>query len=240
MAEIVAHAKSLCFAYGDRTVLKNIDFTVEAGDFVGVIGSNGTGKSTLMKLMLGILAPTSGETELLGEPAAKLRGRERVGYVAQNATAFNGAFPASVEEIVRAGLFPKIGVLRPFPKRLGAQVDEALERVGMIEYKKRLVGRLSGGQQQRVMLARMLVSRPELVFLDEPTVGVDTTSVASILELIVEMNQHGMTVIMTSHDIPSLLGRVSHVLLLDEDGRGRLHERGEIDKDVLLGRCAHC
>lgn len=205
----VLNIKNLCFNYSDAKVLNNISFTLDKGCFLGIIGSNGTGKSTLIKLILGLLQQRSGEIEL---------NCVRCGYVAQKAASFNSAFPATVEEVVSANLYERTGLFRRIKKSDKKIVYECLERVGMKGFEKKLIGKLSGGQQQRVFIARALVSEPDLLILDEPTVGIDAKSVGEITSLIEELNKSGITIIMTNHDTHSLMKLADKVLVLKEDG----------------------
>ena len=131
--------------------------------------------------------------------------RSRIGYVAQKANSFNSDFPATVKEVVAANLYSKAGVFKRIGKKYDPKVKKALQKVGMAEYENRLIGKLSGGQQQRVFIARALVNEPELLFMDEPTVGIDAQSVRAIMSLISELNKSGITIVMTNHDTPALV-----------------------------------
>ena len=154
MNESVISVRNLRFAYEDKLVMDKVNFDINKGDFVGIIGPNGSGKSTLLKLMLKILEPQGGEIALLNQSIRQFTDWAHIGYVSQKANAFNGSFPATVEEVVGSNLYSQIGPFR-FPKREHKlQVYEALKKVGMEAYKDRLIGNLSGGQQQRVFIAR--------------------------------------------------------------------------------------
>ncbi|MCH5184794.1 MAG: metal ABC transporter ATP-binding protein [Oscillospiraceae bacterium] len=236
----ILEVKGLSFAYSDEEVFENISFRMERGDFIGIIGSNGTGKSTLIKLILGLLPVKSGEIYLLGKERKSFKDYSKIGYVSQKAASFNSDFPTTVRETVSAGLYSKRKAMRRMGitgARLGEEVDRALEKVGMSEYSERLIGRLSGGQQQRVFIARALVSEPELIFLDEPTVGVDAPSVDAITEIITGLNKSGISIVMTNHDIPSLIS-VSNKLLVLSDGGAELYEKDKLSEQKLknLGR----
>ena len=146
------------FAYGEVAVLDGINFTVEAGDFLGIIGPNGSGKTTLLRLMLGLLAPTRGAIRLFGHPPASLKQWGRLGYVPQKAT-FDPSLPATVQEVVASGLVAILGLLRRGGGAERNRVHEVLARVGMEAHAGRRIGALSVGQQQRVLIARALVTR---------------------------------------------------------------------------------
>ena len=167
-----------------------------------MIGPNGAGKSTLLKLLLGELSPSSGAVRLLGQDTARFRNWRRLGYVPQDGLARHTDFPASVEEVVLANLSGEIGLFRfPRPEHR-ERVRQALELVGMAGYGRRLIGALSGGQRQRVLLARALISRPEVMLLDEPTSGMDLQSGENFYRLLAGLNRdHGLTILMVSHDV---------------------------------------
>lgn len=214
----IIEAENLSFSYGRIPVLDSARLTVQSGEFVGIIGSNGAGKSTLLKLMLGLLEPAGGSIRLFGTEASRFREWGRVGYVPQNGAEKAGGFPATAAEVVKSGLYPQIGFLR-FPKRAHAEMAlEALRLVGMEQCAKRPIGSLSGGQQQRVLLARVLVTRPELLLLDEPTAGIDEDAAQSFYGLLARLNQNGITVAMVTHDVERASRCVSRLLLL-KDGK---------------------
>lgn len=212
----VLSVKNLSFDYSDTKVLKDISFSLYKGEFLGIIGSNGTGKSTLIKLILGLLDPVRGEINV---------NCRCCGYVSQKAASFNSAFPATVGEVVSANLYEKKGLFRRIKKSDMQKVYESLERVGMNGFENKLIGKLSGGQQQRVFIARALVSEPDLLILDEPTVGIDAKSVCEITSLIRELNESGITIIMTNHDTHSLIKLADKILALNEDGSADIVEK---------------
>jgi zinc transport system ATP-binding protein len=213
----IVEVRDLSFSYGGDPVLEHVSLTVERGEYLGLIGPNGSGKTTLLRLMLGLLpAPRSGAVALFGTPVQRFRDRWRVGYVAQKAASFNSAFPATVEEVVFTGLAARRGLFRRFTAADRLAVHQALDRVSMLPFKDRLIGRLSGGQQQRVFIARALVSRPELLILDEPTVGVDASAEAQFYRLIRNLRaEMGLTVILVSHDIGAVAHEVSALACLN-------------------------
>ena len=230
MNEILT-VKNLNFEYTDAAVLKNVNFSLEKGDFLGIIGSNGAGKSTLIKLILGMLPYSRGEIKVLGKNISEVRGR--VGYVPQKALSFNSAFPATVREVVMANLFPRTGLFKHYGKKYDSLVRSVLERVGMAEYENRLIGKLSGGQQQRVFIARALISEPELLLMDEPTAGVDARSVKSIMELVTELNNQGLTIVMTNHDTPTLVQAANKLLIFCEHGYEEFVNRADLSLEEI-------
>jgi len=207
----------LSFGYTRELVLEHVNLSVEPGEYLGLIGPNGSGKTTLLKLLLGLLdAPFEGSISLFGQPVQRLKEWWRVGYVAQKAASFNSGFPATVEEVVLTGRAPRRGLLKPFTQEDRQAVREALERVALWDLRHRLIGRLSGGQQQRVFIARALASRPELLILDEPTVGVDARAESAFYELIRELrSQMNLTVILVSHDIGAVATQVTSLACLN-------------------------
>lgn len=217
MSNKILEFENVSFKYDKDDVLKNVSFSLEKGDFLGIIGENGTGKTTLMKLILGFLQPHSGEIRILGQNRRIFKNTELLGYVSQKSNSFATDFPATVFEVASCGLYAKHGFLK-FPKKEDkALVEKALEDVGMADFRDRLIGRLSGGQQQRVFIARALVKNPEIMILDEPTVGIDAKSVLEITQIIGELNKKGMTVIMTNHDTHALKREANKILTLFAD-----------------------
>lgn len=202
--------KNLSFSYGEQKVISDLNFTVRERDFVGVIGSNGAGKSTLLKMIVGLLTPSEGDIKLFGESVRKFRDWERIGYVPQK-NAFNPLFPATVREVVLSGLYNNKNVFRRLSRQQQRKCDDALEVMRIQNIQDKRVGMLSGGQQQRVFLARALINHPDLLILDEPTVGIDVETQAAFFELITHMHaHHHMTFLMVSHDIDMIRNYLGH------------------------------
>ncbi|WP_444685118.1 metal ABC transporter ATP-binding protein [Alkalicoccus luteus] len=215
--EAVLELQGVQFGYSSRPVLEDIHLRVAPGSFLGLVGPNGSGKSTLMKLLLGLLEADHGTIKLFGTPVQTFRDWNRIGFVSQKAGSFNSGFPATVFEVVSMGLYGKIGLFRFMKKKHKKRVLEALRLVGMEEYSGRQIGMLSGGQQQRVFIARALVSEPELLILDEPTVGVDADSVKNFYELLKELNREkGITLLLVTHDIGAMSDYVTDVACLNK------------------------
>lgn len=185
--------KDLKFGYEDTLVLDNVNMQIEKGDYVGIIGANGTGKSTLIKLILGLLPPKSGMV---------IRNEKNVGYVPQVGLSVKGDFPATVMEVVMMNLYGSIGFLKRPKKEHYQKAEQALDIVGMLDYKNRLIGKLSGGQQQRVLIAKSLVGSPDILILDEPVTGIDAKSEENLYQLLKRLNrENGITIIMVTHNI---------------------------------------
>ena len=215
--QTVINVEQLSKSYGNLLAVDKLSLSVKRGTVYGLLGANGAGKSTLLKLLLGELSPSSGAVRLLGQDTARFRNWRRLGYVPQDGLARHTDFPASVEEVVLANLSGEIGLFRfPRPEHR-ERVRQALELVGMAGYGRRLIGALSGGQRQRVLLARALISRPEVMLLDEPTSGMDLQSGENFYRLLAGLNRdHGLTILMVSHDVDRICSYVSTLYCLEE------------------------
>jgi zinc transport system ATP-binding protein len=212
----IIEIKHLYYRYDREHVLEDVNLAVSRGSFLGIVGPNGSGKSTLLKLILGLIKPQKGEIKLFGKDIRQFRDRHKIGFVSQKANSFNSGFPATVYEVVASGLTKKIGLLRFFNKNDAEKIKKAVSSVGMEKFLDRNIGELSGGQQQRVFIARALVSDPELLILDEPTVGVDAENVQSFYEMLEKLNKDGITLLMVTHDIGAITDKVTNVACLNK------------------------
>ena len=194
--------QDVSFSYGEEVVIKDVTMAIHKGDYLGVIGPNGGGKSTLMKLMLGLLTPTKGKILLFGTEIEKFKDWPKFGYISQKVTHVDPHFPMTVKEVVMMGRYPKLGLLR-FPNNKDREkVHVALEQVEMWEFRDRLIGDLSGGQQQRVFIARALAGDPEAIVLDEPTVGIDVKTQKQFYSLLQKLNKElDLTLVLASHEL---------------------------------------
>jgi zinc transport system ATP-binding protein len=204
------------FAYAQgQPVLTGVDLGVEAGEFVAIAGPNGGGKTTLLRLALGLERPTQGRVLLFGEPARAFGDRARIGYLAQR-TRIGVRAPATVREIVEAGRAP----LRPLGRLRREDheaVAEAIERVGMTQLARRPLTRLSGGQQQRAFIAKALAARPKLLVLDEPTTGVDVEAQEALAALLDRLHiELGVTILYVSHEFGAVEHFVQRLVLVRE------------------------
>lgn len=217
--ESVVDIRNVSFGYENKRILNNIHLTVSRGDFMGIIGPNGSGKSTILKLMLGLIKTGTGDIRVLGEDIHHFSQWSKIGYISQKAASFNGSFPATVEEVVAANLYSQVGLFRSIGRSYREKVTQALSLVGMEEYRNSFIGNLSGGQQQRVFIARVLVSKPEIIFLDEPTVGIDARSEEAVYCLLARLNQElGITIIMVTHDIGAITAHANKLACLGSRG----------------------
>ena len=210
-ARPVIDIQQVHFAYGDVPVLENVDLTVQAGEFLGLVGPNAGGKSTLLKLILGLLEPGAGRVLVLGRtPRAA---RRRLGYVPQHPP-FPRDFPISVGDVVlmgRLGLGRMLGGWRRADRAAAAR---ALAEVEAGDLAARPIGTLSGGQLQRVLLARALVGEPEILILDEPTANIDQRLEGEVFDLLARLNER-LTIVVVSHDIGFISTYVSRVACLN-------------------------
>ncbi|MCD8376781.1 MAG: ABC transporter ATP-binding protein [Oscillospiraceae bacterium] len=198
--------KNLSVGYGGTAVQQNLSFSVNAGDYLCIVGENGAGKSTLMKTLLGLTPPLSGEIET----GDGLR-RTEIGYLPQQ-TVVQRDFPASVREIVRSGCQNRCG-LRPFYNKEEKKLaEDNMARMGVSHLAGRCYRELSGGQQQRVLLARALCATGKLLLLDEPVAGLDPKVTEEMYQLIQQLNREGVTIIMISHDVRAAARYASHIL----------------------------
>jgi zinc transport system ATP-binding protein len=212
---VAVETRGLSFSYGPGPpVLADVDLTIEPGQFVAIAGPNGGGKTTLLRLILGIERPTAGQALLFGEPAHRFSRRETIGYLAQRAQLGVSA-PATVREVVAAGRLPRVGLLGragPEDRRL---IGEAIARVGLTEMANRPLARLSGGQQQRAFIAKALATEPELLVLDEPTTGVDAEAQEAFAALLDRLHRElGVTILYVSHEFGSVERFVERIVLV--------------------------
>ncbi len=221
--------KNLYAGYNDETVLRDINLTVEKDDFIGLIGPNGGGKTTLLKVILGLLPPKKGSVRVLGLPPDK--GRRHIGYVPQF-TYFDSDFPIRVHDVVRMGRLGPKHLFKPYSAKDDEIVEKCLDWVGLTDLRNRSLSELSGGQRQRVYIARALASEPEILLLDEPTISVDMEARTHIYELLHNINLQGVTILLISHDLNVVSTYVKTIGCLNRT----LHYHGEkqITPDMLM------
>jgi len=203
----------LSFFYGQNQVLYDLNFDIFEGEYIGLIGANGSGKTTLLYLLLNILQPTSGNIKLLGCDLKKFKDWQNIGYVPQILADQSNTFPITVSELILAN----------YNQKAYKNQKEALKNVLQIadieDLENRLITSLSGGQRQRVMIARSLVNNPKLLFLDEPTSGVDNNSQNNFYTFLDTLNQKfGITIVFVSHDLDTITKKASRILCIDHFG----------------------
>ncbi|HOE95557.1 MAG TPA: metal ABC transporter ATP-binding protein [Candidatus Sumerlaeota bacterium] len=202
--------KSVSFRYGKQWVLEDVDLTVTARDFVGLIGPNGGGKTTLLRIILGLLRPDRGQVRLFGLPPAE--GCRGIGYVPQHIR-FDFQFPISVMDVVLMGRLrhaPRLGRYKTRDRELA---EQALEQLGVIDLRRRAIGELSGGQRQRVLIARALAGEPRLLALDEPTSSVDGRVEREVFEMLHALNER-ITILLVTHELGFISSYVKTVACL--------------------------
>jgi zinc transport system ATP-binding protein len=214
---------NLTFGYDYRTVLKDVSFKLNSGDFLAVVGNNGCGKSTLIKCILGINKVGPNQIRLDDIDITTYSNFINIGYVPQKFDDFNYEFPITVNEILTASNIKKISE---------DMMLELLDRIGILKLQNENINNLSGGQLQRVFIVRSLMNDPKLLILDEPTVGVDRVNVEAFYKTLNDLNKDGITVILISHNINEASANFSHVLSLHNgEGVFKKIEREQIDAD---------
>ena len=229
----VIEIQDLWFSYNGYLVLKEVNLGVNEGDFIALIGPNGGGKTTLLKLMLGLLRPKRGTVRVLGQPPRYVS--PSIGYVPQDIH-INIDFPISVHDVVLMGGIRGGGGWRHYSREDREKAREALEKVDIWPLHKRRIRELSGGQRQRVFLARALVSNPKILFLDEPTSNIDTQGQSVFYDLLKELNKY-TTILIVSHDLMVLSSYIRSVACISR--QLIFHEAPEITKD-MIERAYHC
>jgi len=227
MTAPVIEINDLSFAYNGNEVLKNVNLTVDDGEFLALIGPNGGGKTTLLKLMLGLLEPKRGTVRVFGRPPRTIS--HRIGYVPQDIH-FNRNFPASALDVVLMGKmqFRKGWSRHSRQDRITAQA--ALDKMEVGTLTNRRIDELSGGQRQRILIARALVSEPELLFMDEPTASIDAQGQTEFYNRIKDLNK-STTILMVSHDLMILSSYVKSVACVNQ--LVHHHDEAEITEDML-------
>jgi zinc transport system ATP-binding protein len=216
---LIASMQQVEFGYADIPCIQDAQLDIQSGEFVAVIGPNGAAKSTLLKLMLGLIVPWKGQLFL---SETNLRGEKlRVGYVSQQIAGFNSGFPSNIWEFVRSGRFSRVSLFSKLHKEDEDVTETALRQVGMWEMRKRRIGDLSGGQKQRICIARALAQEPDLLVLDEPTTGMDYESRIGFYELMHgQVKTLGRTVVMVTHNLEEVSPYINRVIALERKGEG--------------------
>ncbi len=214
--DIAIDAKNLSVRYKNgHTAIKNATFSISKGSISGLVGINGAGKSTIFKALMGFLPITEGTISILGGTVRDALKSCVVAYVPQSEEV-DWSFPVLVEDVVMMGRYGHMGFLRIPSVRDRDAVDEALERLGMIKFRKRQIGELSGGQRKRVFLARALAQSSQIILLDEPFTGVDVQTEDSIIKLMREMRDKGRVMLVSTHNLGSVPEFCDHVVMVNK------------------------
>lgn len=227
MSQPIVEIRNVFFSYNGQEVLQDVNFDVAEGDFIAMIGPNGGGKTTLLRLMLGLLKPAQGSVRVLGMPAQKAS--HHIGYVPQEVHG-NRSFPITALEVVLMG---KLSPGKRFSRNSRKDREEAMEalaRMDMADFGGRRIDELSGGQRQRVYIARALVTRPKLLLLDEPTASIDTRGQSEFFKLLKDINKD-VTILVVSHDLLVISTYVKSVACVNK--RLHYHCQAEITGDMI-------
>jgi len=225
--EELVRLENIWVHYDNVAILEGVDLSIKQDDFLGIIGPNGGGKTTLLRVILGLVKPSRGEVTVLG--GTPERNRKFIGYIAQSSL-FDHDFPISVLEVVLMGRYGKVGLIKRFSNEDKRLALKALETVEMLDCKDRQIGSLSGGEQQRVFIARALVAEPRMLLLDEPTTGVDTPMQTEFYELLAKL-KHTMAIVLVSHDISAVSIYVDSIACLNH--QLYYHGSKEVGPEIL-------
>ncbi len=212
----VLEVSDLHVARSNSVVIEDANFTIHRGDYVGIVGPNGGGKTTLFLAILNILPKTRGTIRLFGQDIESFSRWEKVAYVPQHAVNFDPHFPLAVRELVSLGRVNRGNLGRTLKRKDWEAVDEALEFMGISDIANRRIGQLSGGQKQRVFVAKALVRKPEIILLDEPIVGVDAGTQEKFYKKLSDLNvAKGITIMLVTHDLTAVFCRMSKVMCMN-------------------------
>jgi zinc transport system ATP-binding protein len=215
----VVQMRGVAVGYGDRPAIRDVDFSLEAGEVVALLGPNGAGKSTLVRGLLGLAPLMGGALHLFGTPAARFRERYRLGYVPQRHTIVGGV-PSTVWEVVCSGRLPRKRPFAPLRAPDRDAVAASIDTVGLAERAHVSVAKLSGGQQRRVLIARALAAEPDVLVMDEPTAGVDAANQEILAATLRELVARGSTLLLVAHELGPLEPLINRVVVM-RDGRIR-------------------
>jgi zinc transport system ATP-binding protein len=209
--------KNLNFSVRGQSILSNISLEIFNGEYVAIIGPNGGGKTTLIRMLLGLEEPTSGSIKLFGKKLSNFKAWHKIGYVPQRASLVDANFPATVLDIVSMGRTAQRGIFSFMNKKDKSAVEDAMIKMDILNLKDKMVGTLSGGQRQRVMIARALASKPEILILDEPNTGVDMVSQRNFYELLAKLNkEENITIVFITHDIGVIADDIGRLVTVNQ------------------------
>jgi len=230
----IIEAKNLDIERSNSLVIEHANFTINRGDYVGIVGPNGGGKTSLLLALLKIIPYKQGTIRFFNEDISTFSQWERVAFVSQDATNFDPQFPLSVSELVALGRVNRKNIGRRLHATDRDAVDEALRFMGISEIAHKRIGELSGGQKQRVFVAKALVRDPDILFLDEPVAGIDANMLEGFYKKLSDLNsEKGITILLVSHDLTAVFCRMSKVMCVNREVNiGDITK--DIDPDTLL------
>lgn len=223
----ILEVSNISFGYNGNLVLDNVSFTIKKGSYIGIIGPNGGGKTTLLKIMLGLIKPKKGAVKIQGIDIVSYPKKYEIGYVPQRASQEIFNFPVTVYEVVSSGRTPMKSWLQRFNEKDRQAINQAMQAAKVKEFENKLIGELSGGERQRVYVARALAADPKVLLLDEPFVGIDLASQEDFYRFLKELNEkQGLTVLFVSHDVDIISHEAKEILCLNRRlvCRGRSHD----------------
>jgi zinc transport system ATP-binding protein len=223
----IIEMENVAFSFNSHPILENANLSVFENDFMAVIGPNGGGKTTLLKLVLGILKPVGGSVRVFGKEPRKVS--HRIGYVPQNIHA-NKDFPVNVMDVTLMGCLRSGRKFSHYAKKDRAAAEEALDKMEMLPFRNRRIGELSGGQRQRVFIARALAAKPEMMLLDEPTASVDAHGQTELYTLLKELNAN-TTILVVSHDFVAISSYVKSITCVNLCVHQ--HDAAEMTREML-------
>lgn len=209
--------KNLNFSVKSQNILSNISLEIFSSEYIAIIGPNGGGKTTLIRMLLGLEKPTSGEIRIFGKKLNDFKEWYKIGFVPQRASHVDSSFPATVLDIVKMGRTSRRSIFSSFGELDKSLVYDAMAKMDVLELKDKMIGTLSGGQRQRVMIARALASKPEILILDEPNTGVDMASQKRFYALLRELNQNDkITIVFITHDVGVIADDIARLFTINQ------------------------
>ncbi len=213
----IFEVENLSFTARGQQILSQISFQIFNGDYIAIIGPNGGGKTTLIRMLLGLDTPTTGLIKIFGKDKKEFKKWDRIGYVPQRASLVDANFPATVLDIVKMGRTAKRSIFSRMTQEDNDAVEDAIKKMDIENLQDKMVGTLSGGQRQRVMIARALASKPEILILDEPNTGVDMVSQKRFYGLLSKLNkEENMTILFITHDIGVIADDIGRLFTINQ------------------------
>jgi len=209
--------KNLNFIIKGQTILSNISLEIFTSEYIAIIGPNGGGKTTLVRMLLELEKPSGGEVKIYGKKLSNFKEWHKIGYVPQRASHVDSSFPATVLDIVKMGRISQGGFFNSFKDEDKRAVHDAMLKMDILDLQNKMIGTLSGGQRQRVMIARALASKPQILILDEPNTGVDVASQKNFYALLKKLNkEEKITIVFITHDIGVIADDITRLFTINQ------------------------